>query len=56
MSKVFRFKMKPEELQQYLMFRKKHFATRIGEGRGSYTRKKKHKEDLRNVDSYGAEI
>lgn len=48
MGKMFKFKMKPEELQQYLMFRRKHFATRIGKGRGSYTRKQKHKEDLLN--------
>lgn len=52
MSKLFKFKMKPEELQQYLMFRKKHFATRIVKGRGSYTRKRKHKEDLINGGFY----
>lgn len=44
---MFKFKMKSEELQQYLMFRRKHFATRIRKGRGSYTRKQKHKEDFK---------
>lgn len=50
MSKMFKFKMKPEELQQYLMFRRKHFATRMEKGRGSYTRKQKHKEDLLSAE------
>ena len=37
------FKKRPEELEQYLQFQRK--ASRIGnkKGKGSYTRKKKHK-------------
>lgn len=38
------FKKSPEELQQYLHFKKRGFAIRNKKGKGSYTRKEKHKK------------
>ena len=37
------FKMTPEELQQWLAIRKKGYAIENKKGKGSYTRKAKHK-------------
>ena len=37
------FKKSPEELQQYLHFKKRGFAIENKKGKGSYSRKKKHK-------------
>lgn len=36
-------KKSPEELQQYLHFKKRGFAVPSKKGKGSYTRKRKHK-------------
>ena len=38
------FKKSPEELQQYLHFKKRGFAVDNKKGKGSYTRKTKHKK------------
>lgn len=40
------FKKTGEELQQFLMFKKRHGVTKIKKGKGSYNRKIKHK----NID------
>ena len=40
------FKKTPEELQEYLKFKKRHGRSKIKKGKGSYTRKQKHKGDL----------
>ena len=37
------FKKSPEELQQYFHFKKRGFAIENKKGKGSYSRKKKHK-------------
>ena len=37
------FKKSPEELQQYLHFKKRGFAIENKKGKGSYSRKKKKK-------------
>ena len=38
------FKKSPEELEQYLHFKKRGFAVDNKKGKGSYTRKTKHKK------------
>ena len=38
------FKKSPEELQQYLHFKKRGFAVDNKKGKGSYSRKTKHKK------------
>lgn len=38
------FKKSPEELQQYIHFKKRGFAIDNKKGKGSYTRKTKHKK------------
>lgn len=38
------FKKTPEELEQYLHFKKRGFAIDNKKGKGSYTRKTKHKK------------
>ena len=38
------FKKSPEELEQYLHFKKRGFAIDNKKGKGSYTRKTKHKK------------
>ena len=50
-------KMKPEELQEYLAFRRRGFSVPAKKGKGSYDRKKMKKEvaqdemsDLRQED------
>lgn len=40
------FKMSPEELQLYMHFKKRAFAINNKRGKGSYTRKQKHKESI----------
>lgn len=35
-----------EELQQYFAFRKRSYVLRNKKGKGSYTRKKKHRGDI----------
>ena len=40
------FKMKPEELQLFLHFKKRGFKIENKKGKGSYTRKEKHKHNL----------
>ena len=37
------FKKTPEELEQYLHFKKRGFAVNNKKGKGSYSRKTKHK-------------
>lgn len=37
------FKKTPEELQQYLQFKRRGFAISAKKGKGSYSRKQKHK-------------
>ena len=39
------FKKSPEELQEYLAFKKRGFVVENKKGKGSYSRKSKHKED-----------
>jgi uncharacterized membrane-anchored protein YitT (DUF2179 family) len=38
------FKKSPEELQEYLHFKKRGFSINNKKGKGSYSRKKKHKK------------
>lgn len=38
------FKKTPEELEQYLHFKKRGFAVNNKKGKGSYSRKTKHKK------------
>ena len=38
-------KKSPEELQEYLAFKKRGFVVENKKGKGSYSRKSKHKED-----------
>ena len=38
------FKKTPEELQQYLQFKSRGFAISAKKGKGSYSRKQKHKD------------
>ena len=38
------FKKSPEELQQYLQFKRRGFAISAKKGKGSYSRKQKHKD------------
>lgn len=38
------FKKTPEELQQYLQFKRRGFAISTKKGKGSYSRKQKHKD------------
>jgi hypothetical protein len=40
------FKKPPEELEQYLHFKKRGFAIDNKKGKGSYTRKTKHKKGI----------
>ena len=40
------FKKSPEELEQYLNFKKRGFAIDNNKGKGSYKRKTKHKKGL----------
>ena len=40
------FKMKPEELQLFLHFKKRGFKIENKKGKGSYSRKQKHKQKL----------
>lgn len=40
------FKKSPEELQQYIHFKKRGFTIDNKKGKGSYTRKTKHKKGL----------
>lgn len=42
------FKMKPEELQLYLHFKKRGFKLENKKGKGSYKRNPKHKEGKYN--------
>lgn len=39
------FKKSPEELQQYMMFKRRGSKVEAKKGKGSYSRKKKHKND-----------
>ena len=39
------FKMTPEELQSWLYLRKKGYTIENKKGKGSYTRKRKHKKE-----------
>ena len=39
------FKKSPEELQEYLAFKRRGFVIENKKGKGSYSRKSKHKED-----------
>ena len=39
------FKKSPEELQQYMMFKRRGSRIENRKGKGSYTRKQKHKKD-----------
>lgn len=38
------FKKSSEELQQYLQFKRRGFAISAKKGKGSYSRKQKHKD------------
>ena len=38
------FKKTPEELQQYLQFKRRGFAISAKKGKGSYSRKQKYKD------------
>ena len=38
------FKKSPEELQMYMHFKKRHGMSKIKKGKGSYSRKQKHRE------------
>lgn len=40
------FKKTPEELQEYLKFKKRHSVVPAKKGKGSFKRKSKHKKDL----------
>lgn len=42
------FKKNGEELQEYLQFRRRGSKVEPKKGKGSYSRKKKYKEDLRD--------
>ena len=42
------FKKTGEELQEYLQFRRRGSKVEPKKGKGSYSRKQKHKEDLRD--------
>ena len=42
------FKKSPEELQLYMHFKKRGFKIENKKGKGSYSRKVKHKERLEN--------
>lgn len=44
------FKMGKEELNEYLHFRKLGFVIENKKGKGSYTRKEKHKKDLSKME------
>jgi hypothetical protein len=44
------FKKSPEELQQYIHFKKRGFAIDNKKGKGSYTRKTKHKKGFDKND------
>jgi stalled ribosome alternative rescue factor ArfA len=44
------FKKSPEELEQYLHFKRRGFTLENKRGKGSYSRKEKHKNDYRNQD------
>lgn len=37
------FKKNPQELQMYLHFKKRHGVSKIKKGKGSYSRKQKHR-------------
>ena len=39
-----------EELQQFLHFKKRHGISKLKKGKGSYTRKNKHKQDCKNFE------
>lgn len=41
------FKMSPEELEEYMKFRRKGSKMDAKKGKGSYTRKQKHKENYK---------
>lgn len=45
------FKKTGEELQEYLRFRRRGSKVEPKKGKGSYSRKQKHKEDLRDQRS-----
>ena len=40
------FKKSPEELEQYMQFRRRGSRVENRKGKGSYTRKLKHKNDM----------
>lgn len=40
------FKKTPEELEKYLHFKKRGFAVNSKKGKGSYSRKTKHKKGI----------
>ena len=42
------FKKSKEELQEYLQFKRRGSKVEPKKGKGSYSRKQKHKEDLRD--------
>ena len=41
------FKMSPEELEEYMKFRRKGSKIDAKKGKGSYTRKQKHKDNYK---------
>lgn len=45
------FKMTPEELQSWLYLRKKGYTIENKKGKGSYTRKRKHKKEWQMRES-----
>ena len=40
------FKKSPEELEQYMMFKRRGSRVESKKGKGSYNRKSKHKNDM----------
>ena len=40
------FKKSPEELEQYMQFKRRGFRVENRKGKGSYNRKPKHKKDM----------
>ena len=43
------FKKSPDELALYMHFKKRGFVKKNRKGKGSYTRKHKHKRDFENI-------
>ena len=43
------FKKSPDELQEYLQFKRRGSITKAKRGKGSFTRKVKHKNRLENL-------